>query len=158
MDIGEISELERRLLTETYTFELDSAGQPIPTEELLGILETDPTTLRLAFRRLSLKGLLVGQQLTVRAKLFVEDHGLLPDDRWNEVQAYRQVLAVTLVEMLTQDASLEGINADALLLHLPQKPGMLEFNLDVMADRGFIHLLRGNRITFGPRLRAVVGR
>lgn len=158
MDIGEISELERRLLTETYTFELDSVGQPIPNEDLIAILGIDAVTLRLEFRKLALKGLLIGQQLSVRGKLFVEDQGLLPDDRWNEIQAYRQVLAVTLVEMLTQDASLEGINADALLLHLPQKPGMLEFNLDVMADRGFIHLLRGNRITIGPRLRAVVGR
>ena len=52
----------------------------------------------------------------------------------------------------------ESVNLDDLITRLPIKPGLFEFNLDVMAERGFLTLLRGNRVALGPRLRALVGR
>lgn len=158
MDLVELSQMEQKLLLELYCYEMDSAGQIIGNDELIQVLNICPAELKLSFRKLALKGLLLGQSMTVRGKLFVEESGLLPVHRWSEVQAIREAIAVAIVEAMVTDPNSDSINLNDIVHRLPIKPGIIEFNLDVMAERGFITVQRGNCVGLGPRLRAMVGR
>lgn len=158
MELTELTDLEKKILLELYGYEMDSGGQVIPSEDLLKACDSDESEIRLAFRKLALKGLLLGQSLTVRGKLFVEESGLLPSHRWVEVQALRESMAVAIVEAMVTEGVNESINLNDIQPKLPIKPGILEFNLDVMAERGFLTILRGNRVGLGPRLRVLIGK
>lgn len=158
MELTELSLVEHRLLLELYCYEMDSSGNVMPTEDILPLLQIEPVDLKFAFRKLALKGLLLGQSLTVRGKTFVEESGLLPADRWLEVQATREAISVCIVEAMIDEGYTESLNIDGLTSRLPLKPGVFEFHIDVMSERGFLTLLRGNRVALGPRLRALVGR
>jgi hypothetical protein len=59
---------------------------------------------------------------------------------------------------MVTDPNSDSINLNDIVHRLPIKPGIIEFNLDVMAERGFITVQRGNCVGLGPRLRAMVGR
>ncbi|MEI7575837.1 MAG: hypothetical protein WCK51_03010 [Armatimonadota bacterium] len=158
MELNELSLPEQRLLLELYCHEMDSAGQEILSEDLASLLKASPVDLKFSFRKLALKGLILGQSLTVRGKLFVEESGLLPASRWVEVQAIREAISVCIVETMVAEGVTEAVNLDDLCGRIPLKPGSLEFNIDVMVERGFLTLLRGNRVALGPRLRALVGK
>jgi hypothetical protein len=158
MELAELTPTEQKLLLELYCFEMDSAGQPISADDLQKPLNITEADIRIAYRKLALKGHLLERSLTVRGKLFVEESGLLPSSRWVEVQAIRDAIAIAIVETMVSEGITESVNLDDLITRLPIKPGLFEFNLDVMAERGFLTLLRGNRVALGPRLRALVGR
>ena len=158
MELTELSLSEQRLMLELYCHEMDSSGQEISTDELVAKLRVEASDLKFAFRRLALKGLLIGHSLTVRGKLFVEEMGILPADRWSEVQGIREAISVCVVEAMVEGGDSEAIGIEQLNCRLPVNAGLLEFNLDVMAERGFLTVLRGNRVGLGPRLRALVGR
>ena len=158
MELNELNRLEQKLLLELYCYEMDSAGRLIPRDDLLQVLGIEEVDLKLSLRKLALKGLLLGDSLTVRGKLFVEETGLLPIDRWSEVQATREALSVCIVEAMVAEGYTESVNLDGLVPRLTLKPGVFDFNLEVMAERGFLTLLRGNRVALGPRLRALVGK
>lgn len=158
MELQELNQVEQKMLLELYCYEMDSAGQTIPIEDLPLILNVALEDVNLAYRKLALKGLLLGQSLTVRGKLFVEETGLLPIDRWSELQATREALSVCIVEAMVAEGYTESLNLEGLAPRLPLKPGVFQFNIDVMTERGFLTLLRGNRVALGPRLRALVGK
>ena len=158
MELHELTLPEQKLLLELYCYELDSAGQIMPTDELTHFLGINPDDLKFAFRKLALKGLLLEESLTVRGKLFVEETGLLPAPRWVEVQAIRDAISVCIVETMVAEGASQAVNLDDLCGRIPLKPGSLEFNIDVMVERGFLTLMRGNRVALGPRLRALVGK
>jgi hypothetical protein len=158
MELAELNPTEHKLLVELYCYEMDSGGQPISAEELQQRLNASEADIRFAFRKLALKGHLLDRSLTVRGKLFVEETGLLQASRWVEVQSIREAIAIAIVETMVTEGITESVNLDDLITRLPIKPGLFEFNLGVMAERGFLTLLRGNRVALGPRLRALVGR
>lgn len=158
MELTDLNQTEQKLLLALYSHEMDSACEVMPACDLLSLLAIEPIDLNLSFRKLALKGLVLGQSLTVRGKTFVEESGLLPLDRWMEVQATREAISICVVEAMVAEGYTESLNIDGLTSRLPLKPGVFEFNIDVMTERGFLTLLRGNRVALGPRLRALVGK